>query len=282
MQKIIHYIFVGFSLLPLKVLYYFSDIIFFIIYYVIRYRKKIIINNIAHSLPEKSIEEQKKIAKRFYRDFSDYLMESLKGLTISEKELKRRMKFVNIELLEEQNEDRNIATLSGHVFNFEWLMSIVCHAKKFNGFYYIYKPVENKYLDQQIKNVREKFGAKGISSKSTREIFQIPNDGKQILYFLSDQSPKKGHKGYSLKFLSQETPVFTGYENIIKKYNQIPIYVDILKVKRGYYKAIFHRIYPRNGIQFEKNEIVHQFFDYLEQTIKKNPDNWLWSHRRWK
>ncbi len=241
-------------------------------------------NNIAHSFPEKSTEEQKKIAKRFYRNFSDYLMEGLRGLTISEKELKRRIKFVNIELLERQKkEGRNTAILSGHVFNFEWLVSIISHVKSFDGFYYMYKPLKNKYLNEQIKKVREKFEAKGISSKSTfREIFQIPNDGKQMIYFLSDQSPKKGHVGYALKFLNQETPVFTGYENIIKKYNQAPVYVDILKIRRGRYKASFYSIHPRNGIQFEKNELVHQFFDYLEQTIKKSPDNWLWSHKRWK
>lgn len=281
MEKIIYYCILGLSRLPFRILYIISDISFFVNYYIIHYRKKIITQNIANSFPEKSKSEQKEIVKKFYRNLSDYLVENIKGLTITKEELSKRMLFTNSEEVR-STDKRNVTILSGHVFNFEWYMSLMLQVD-YEGFHYIYKPLRSKFINDKINQLRRKFNAEGIPAKLTlRKVVAIPNDGKHMLYFLSDQSPKKENIKYSLQFLNQETAVYRGYEDIVNKYNQIPIYADTVKIKRGYYQTTFHKIEPKNGVKFEKNELVHTFYEYLTKTIQRNPDNWLWSHKRWK
>lgn len=177
----------------------------------------------------------------------------------------------------------NVTILSGHVFNFEWYLSFMLRVENYEGFHYVYKPLRSKFINDKVNQLRRKFNAEGIPSKLTlRKVVAIPNDGKHMLYFLSDQSPKKENIQYSLRFLNQDTAVYRGYEDIVNKYNQIPVYADTVKIKRGYYKTTLYKIEPENGAKFEKNELVDAFYEHLTKTIQRNPDNWLWSHKRWK
>ncbi|MFV0237107.1 MAG: lysophospholipid acyltransferase family protein [Flavobacteriales bacterium] len=281
MDRIIYYCILGFSRLPFRILYIISDLSFVFNYYIIRYRKGVVMSNIANSFPEKSELEQKKIVKKFYRNLSDYLVESIKGLTISKEELNKRMLFSNIEEINSTKE-RNVTLLSGHVFNFEWYVSLMLKVD-YEGFHYIYKPLRSKFMNDKVNHLRRKFDAEGIPAKLTlRKVVKIPNDGKHMFYFLSDQSPKKENVKHSLRFLNQETAVYRGYEDIVNKYNQIPVYADTVKIKRGYYKTTFRKIKPEDGVKFCENELVSAFYEHLTKTIQRNPDNWLWSHKRWK
>ncbi|MDQ1100318.1 lauroyl/myristoyl acyltransferase [Chryseobacterium sp. SORGH_AS 1048] len=108
------------SKLPLKILYVFSDIIFFLNYYIIGYRKNVITRNLERSFPHKSKTEIRDIKKKFYRNFSDYLVETIKSFSISETESRVRMQHINQELFHEAKaEGKNIILLAGHVFNWE-------------------------------------------------------------------------------------------------------------------------------------------------------------------
>lgn len=173
--------------------------------------------------------------------------------------------------------------LSGHVFNFEWYPFFAKNIQGFDGLYFIYKPLKNKYLNRKVNELRSRFNGTGISAKETyRTIAQIPNNGKHLFYFLTDQSPNKHKAKYFIDFMNQETAVFKGFEDIVRKYNHNVLFIDGIKDRRGHYRMILREIKPDNGETFEEGEMLKKYFELLTITLKRNPDNWLWSHKRWK
>lgn len=270
------------SKLPLKILYIFSDIIFFLNFYFAGYRKKIITQNIKNSFPEKSSEEIKEIRKKFYLNFSDYLVETVKSFSISETESRVRMQHINQHLFHEAKaEGKNIILLAGHVFNWEWINALAkiipqshCHP--------VYRKVNSDFWENQMKKVRNKFGNEALEANEViKNIFRNSNDGDSAYMFVADQTPHFSHVNYGLNFLNQKTPAFIGYDKLATRMDLVFIYCEMKKVKRGFYQVNYHRIYP-DGEKFENNEVVKKFHKLLENTIRKNPDNYLWSHRKWK
>lgn len=276
--KILYFI----SKLPLKILYVFSDIIFFLNHYLVGYRKNVITQNLKKSFPEKTDEEIASIRKRFYRNFSDYLVETIKSFSISETEARVRMQHINQALFHEAKaEGKNIILLAGHVFNWEWINALArivpqehCHP--------VYRKVNSDFWENQMKQIRNKFGNEALEANEViLNIFRNKNDGESIYMFVADQTPHVSHVNYGLEFLNQRTPAFIGYDKLATRMDLIFIYCEMKKVKRGYYQVNYHRIEP-DGDQFVKNEVVKKFHRLLENTIRKNPDNYLWSHRKWK
>lgn len=283
MDKFLYYIVINLSRLPLGFLYFLSDIVFFFNHYIIRYRHEIVATNLRNSFPEKSEKELKAIHKKFDRHFTDYLFESLKGLTADPEEISQRIKILNLETFNKYvGHNTNTMLLSGHVFNFEWI-AFLANQAKYEMFYFAYKPLKNPYLSEQIVKLRTKVKAEGIPAKLVfKKISEIPNNGKYAYYFLSDQSPKSPIGKPWIQFLHQDTVVFDGYERLIRQYNLATLYVEFVKVGRGQYTIELTEFLPDNGIQFEEGEVVRKFYDKLTQTIHNHPDNWLWSHKRWK
>lgn len=270
------------SKFPLKVLYIFSDIIFFLNFHIVGYRKKVITQNLRNSFPEKSDEEIKEIKKKFYLNFSDYLVETIKSFSISETESRVRMQHINQDLFHEaQKEGKNIILLAGHVFNWEWINALArivpqkhCHP--------VYRKVNSDFWENQMKKVRNKFGNEALEANEViLNIFRTKNDGDSIYMFVADQSPHISHVNYGLEFLNQKTPVFIGYDKLATRMDLAFIYCEMKKVKRGFYQVNYHRIYP-DGKKFAENEVVKKFHKLLENTLHKHPDNYLWSHRKWK
>jgi len=270
------------SRLPLRILYIFSDILFFINYYIIGYRKKEVLDNLKNSFPEKSDKEITDISKKFFSNFCDYLAEMLKAFTISNVESRVRMQHLNQEVFHEAKaEGKNVILLSGHVFNWEWfnaLATIVpqkdCHP--------VYRKMSSKFWEQKIKLIRNRFNNKSLEANEViKHIFRTPNDGNSIYMFVADQTPNIHSVNYGLKFLNQKTPAFVGYDKLSTRMDMVFIYCEMKKVKRGFYQVNYHRIYPE-GEKFVEHEVVRKFHTLLENTINKRPDNWLWSHRRWK
>ncbi|MET3037813.1 lysophospholipid acyltransferase family protein [Chryseobacterium sp. NRRL B-14859] len=270
------------SKLPLRVLYIFSDIIFFLNYYLVGYRKKVITQNLKNSFPDKSNEEIKKIRKKFYLNFSDYLVETIKSFSISETESRVRMQHINQELFHDaKREGKNIILLAGHVFNWEWINALAriipqshCHP--------VYRKVNSDFWENQMKKVRNKFGNEALEANAViLNIFRSKNNGDSAYMFVADQTPHFAHVTYGLEFLNQRTPVFIGYDKLATRMDLVFIYCEMKKVKRGYYQVNYHRIEP-DGEKFTEYEVVRKFHKLLENTLHKHPDNYLWSHRKWK
>lgn len=270
------------SKLPLKILYIFSDLIFFLNFYIVGYRKNVITQNLKKSFPGKTDGEIAAIRKKFYRNFSDYLVETVKSFSISETEARVRMQHINQDLFHEAKaEGKNIILLAGHVFNWEWINALAkivpqehCHP--------VYRKVNSDFWENQMKQIRNKFGNEALEANEViLNIFRNRNDGESIYMFVADQTPHVSHVNYGLEFLNQRTPAFIGYDKLATRMDLIFIYCEMKKVKRGHYQVNYHRIEP-DGEKFVKNEVVKKFHRMLENTIRKNPDNYLWSHRKWK
>ncbi|AZA55079.1 lysophospholipid acyltransferase family protein [Chryseobacterium sp. G0201] len=270
------------SKLPLKILYIFSDIIFFLNYYVVGYRKQVITQNLKNSFPEKSEEEIAAIKKKFYLNFSDYLAETIKSFTMSETETKVRMQHINQELFHEAKEEgKNIILLAGHVFNWEWMNTLATIVPQTNC-HPVYRKVNSTFWENQMKKVRSKFGNDALEANEVvLNIFRAKNNGDSIYLFVADQTPHFSHVSYGLEFLNQRTPAFIGYDKLATRMDLIFIYCEMKKVKRGFYQINYHRVMP-DGEKFAKNEVVRKFHKLLENTLHKRPDNYLWSHRKWK
>ena len=271
-----------FSRLPLKILYLFSDIIFFVMYYVVGYRRKVVIENLTKSFPEKSDQEIKSIAKKFYINFADYIVETFKSFTISNTELRVRVQHINQDVFREaHDEGKNMILLAGHVFNWEWYTALASIVPQENS-YPVYRKVQNGFWEEKIKNIRNRFGNQSLEARDViRHIFRNPNDGNSIYMFVADQTPHVADVSYGLNFLNQKTPAFIGYDKLATRMDLAFVYCDMKKVKRGFYQVNYFRIEP-DGDKFTDFEVVKKFHKMLENSLHKNPDNYLWSHRRWK
>ncbi|MCU7613818.1 lysophospholipid acyltransferase family protein [Chryseobacterium sp. GMJ5] len=276
--KILYFI----SKMPLKILYIFSDIIFYLNHYVVGYRKKIITQNIKNSFPDKTDHEIAEIRKKFYLNFSDYLAETVKSFTMSERETRVRMQHINQQVFHDaKKEGKNIILLAGHVFNWEWMNALATIVPQKNC-HPVYRKVNSSFWENQMKKVRSKFGNEALEANEViLNIFRSKNDGDSIYLFVADQTPHVAHVNYGLEFLNQRTPAFIGYDKLATRMDLAFIYCEMQKVKRGLYQINYHRIMPE-GEKFVNNEVVKKFHQLLENTIKKRPDNYLWSHRKWK
>ena len=271
-----------FSRLPLRVLYLFSDFIFFVIYHIVGYRRKVVFENLQNSFPSKSVEELKKIERKFYVNFCDYIVETFKSFTVSSKELRVRVQHINQHVFDDAKaEQKNVILLAGHVFNWEWFNALALSVAQ-DHCHPVYRKVQSGFWEQKIKELRTRFGNHPLEAKEViRHIFRNPNDGNSIYLFVADQTPHVSEVTFGLKFLNQKTPVFVGYDKLSTRMDLAFIYCDMKKVKRGFYQVNYYRIQPE-GEKFVEHEVVKKFHTLLENTINKRPDNYLWSHRRWK
>ena len=268
--------------MPFFVLYRISDFLAFLLNHIIGYRKEVIMNNLRASFPEKTEKELNDIRIQFNKNFSDQMVETLKMFTISGEELAKRLVYDNAEQLTKYaKEGRSVMLASGHYGNWEYPAGFPFTIPGFDGYNVVYAPIENKFLNDKIVASREQFGIHLLSMKQTmREISTQPNHG-QVYGFLFDQSPHKSKVKYDLQFLNQTTPVHLGTEVVAKMKNAVVITLEIYRVKRGFYRAKSTMLteHPNDMPQYE---ITKELFSRLEETIKRDPAQWLWSHKRWK
>ncbi|OIQ20141.1 MAG: lipid A biosynthesis acyltransferase [Flavobacterium sp. MedPE-SWcel] len=271
------------SILPFRVLYFLSDIIYLLIYRVVGYRKKVVRKNLELALPHLSFAERKKIEKKFFKHFCDTLVEMVKTMTISEKEMKKRFVFDNIELVKEfEDKGKSIALICGHYASYEWLLVMNKSLTTHKGFG-IYKTIRNEYFDKLVRKIRGRFDGELIDTKSTIPAMLRHKRDRVLGYygFLSDQSPKLKSAIYWTNLFGMEVPVHVGAEMLAKKLDMNIMFVKGTKIKRGYYKATF---IPYNGNPKEvpNYEITDMFIDLLEQQILEAPEYYLWTHKRFK
>ena len=220
---------------------------------------------------------------KFYRHFCDCIIETVKLLHISDKEIDRRVKLSNGSLIEQIAEsNRPIVLFLGHYCNWEWVQAISRHYKrpKING--EIYRPVHDPVMDKIMLKIRSKFGHILIpQKKAVRTILALKNTNESFMIgFISDQRPNSSNLNHWTTFLNQETAYSAGGEEIGKKINAEYVYLDIEKVKRGYYEMTFKIVTPQEGDG--KYPYTLQFMQMMETTILRAPEYWLWSHKRWR
>ncbi len=281
MTKFFYYLLIlPLSLLPYPLLYLLSDIIFLIMYRVIGYRKKVVFTNLRNSFPNKSKQELKKIMSDFYRHLCDIIMESVKGFTISEKQLRKRLIIKNPEFSNYfADKGQSIIFVGGHYNNWE-----IC-AQAFAMYSNhkcigIYKPLSNAFINEKIYTSRSKYGMHLISMKQTKKSFEDGDEPKAIV-FGSDQNPANPKRAHWMQFLNQDTSVLFGVERYAKEYNWPVVFVSISKVKRGHYEVEYSLITDKPTEQ-PHGKITEDFTKRLEQDIINQPQYWLWSHKRWK
>lgn len=273
-----------FSYVPFCLLYIISDGLYFLVYYVFRYRRRIVSKNLTESFPEKSEDDIKKIEKNFYSFFTDNILESLKMFTISRKEMLRRVKFVNVEEVDDlMRNGKSISLFLGHYGNWEWMSSIPLHINKEVVAAQIYHKLSNKNMDRLMLYVRERMGAVCVEMRKTaRYVNELATENKVcIIGFIADQAPRKKDARHFLHFLNHNTPVLTGTEKITKHYDFGAFFLDVKRVKRGYYEARFVKMHdnPKSLPDFELTAIYYQM---LEKCIRTQPELYLWSHNRFR
>lgn len=271
--------------LPLRVLFLFSDLLYLLVYHIVRYRRHVVRRNLRNAFPQESESYRRHIERRFYRHFCDYFFETIKLLHISDKQMRRRMQFVDSELLEsELNSGRSVIMMLGHYGNWEYISSISLWIDTPNArLGQIYRPLKNKWFDRLFLRIRSRFGLTCIPKANTlRDLLTVRASGKQSgTGFIADQTPSPANIHHWITFLNQDTPVLTGGETIAKKLDMAVMYFDVEKIKRGYYRATIRKIEldPRSCPDFE---ITDRYMALMEETIRRAPEYWLWTHNRWK
>jgi Kdo2-lipid IVA lauroyltransferase/acyltransferase len=268
--------------MPFFMLYGVSDILFLLIYYIIGYRKKVVFANLRNSFPEKSEKEIRKIALKYYHNLCDIVIEVCKAKTISEKKMLSRMEFRNVALIDKlYDEGRSVLLVCGHTGNWEWLGMAVKSILRHKGFAVV-KPLSSDFWEKYMSKQRVRFAKEGlIPFKQTFRVLVKNKEYCTLTIIAGDQTPTKSEIEYWTTFLNQDTPVFIGTEKIAKALNMAVVFCNIQRIKRGYYSYEFSLLTddPKNTTE---NEITEMHVRALEKIILEHPDNWLWSHRRWK
>ena len=260
----------------------FSDLNYLLMYHVGRYRRKVVRENLEKSFPEKTEAERLQIERKFYRYLSDYMLEDLKLLHMSAEDLCQRMIYKNTEqYLELTEKYGGIIVMIPHYANYEWLIGMGSVMKPGDVPVQVYKPLKDKYLNELFKQIRSRFGGYNIPKHSTaREIIKLKREGKNMVVgLITDQWPSGDR--YWTTFLGQETAFLNGAERIAKMMNFPVFYCELTKTRRGYCEAEF-KLMTEAPKETVEGEITDMFAHELEQTIRREPAYWLWSHKRWK
>lgn len=272
------------SLLPLCVHYVLSDALYFLVYRLLHYRVKVVRKNISESFPEKDASELRQIERGFYHWFCDYIVESVKLLTMSQRQMKRRLVFKGTDVVDQVvAEGQSCAVYLGHYCNWEWITSLPLWVTPAAQCGQIYHAIENPLFDRLFLRLRQRFGAVCIPMAETlRRIIKYRQEGRPVVIgYIGDQVPFWNNIHHWCQFLNHDTPVLTGTERLARQTGHAVFYMDVRRVRRGYYEAEFQLI-SREPKQLAEYEVTDEYFRRLEASIRRDPTCYLWSHNRWK
>lgn len=278
----------GLSRLPFGVLYVISDVIYFILFYIVRYRRKVVAGNIRDSFPQMSEADVSRTVKEFYRNFTDYFVETIKLNHITDKEMEERMTFEGTEIIDRLfDQGRSIVVYFSHCGNWEWAPSITLHTRHKADvgavFAQVYRPLRNRFFDEYFLHLRSRFGSRSFPKSTVlRDLLRVMKSGMpSITGFMSDQKPSHGDVTHVVEFLNHPTAVITGTEQLARRLKMAVVYWDMEKLSRGHYR-ITTRLMAENAADTADYELTDSYARLLETTIRRNPSIWLWSHKRWK
>lgn len=245
-----------------------------------KYRKDVVMSNLAIAFPEKTIEEREKIASGFYRYFIDTLIETIKLLSMSKKEVKERFEGNAEGLNKILDEGKNLQIHAMHNFNWEFINLNIAMQLRY-PFLGVYMPVQNKAFDRIMFNMRSRYGTKLISAWKFKTTFHLYQNDPYILALVADQTPGKLDKAFWLPFFGKMTPFVAGPEKGARFNSTAVVFSNFFPTKRGHFSFEYELI-TENASEMPEGELTKKFVKYLEECIRKNPSNYLWSHRRWK
>jgi KDO2-lipid IV(A) lauroyltransferase len=263
------------------------------------YRKRVVKRNLAKAFPEKSDKERKEIERKFYRWLCDYFVETLKLLSVSDKTFLKHVRFEGFDVVEQCfAEGQDCAGILGHCGNWEYLSAsdlgltswgfrAVDNGSKATSKAavcgLIYHPLSNKIFDRLFLEIRQAMRGVCVPKKDIlRYLLNYRREGRKTLFgYIADQAPKWENIHLWLDFLNQETPVFTGAERILSKMNNAVFYIDAERPRRGQY-VFTYKLMTREPSKMEHGELTRQYFKLLENSIRRNPSIYLWTHDRWK
>ena len=272
----------AFSKLPWPILYGIGNIMYWLVFRIIGYRKDIVINNLKNSFPEKSNSEIQQISNNFFRFLADMFMESIKAITMNEKDWLHGFKTKNIDLPNSYfDKGQSIITVLGHYSNWEYLVTAYSRDTK-HTVLGIYKPLSNPHFEKLLASYRTRYGMVLVPLYDAYKIIKEYTDkGEKVaIMLIGDQTPA-ADRGYWMDFLNQDTPVFRGAEKLAKEYNFPILFATLDQVNRGQYSMSFETVFE-NPRETEDGEITEFHTKKLEKQIIAKPHLWLWSHKRWK
>ncbi|MDA0313720.1 MAG: lysophospholipid acyltransferase family protein [Bacteroidetes bacterium] len=271
-----------FSRVPLGILYLFSDFLYLIARYVVRYRKKVIDENLRYAFPQKTTYDRKSIRNRFYRNFTDSIAETIKSLTISKAELSQRFTITNQDFLDQEVKNgKSVLLLAGHFFNWELGLQQAAVLSKVpsEG---IYLKINNPFFDQLMYQARTRFGNTITEKKDFRDTVKTLDTQHRVVQLAADQRPNNRTTRYQRSFLNRPAYFFEGAEQIAKSMD-LPVYFgEITKKGRGHYQATYELLAKGPYASHGEHSITDAFCDRLEANIHFQPDLYLWSHKRWR
>ena len=270
------------SILPFWLLYLKSDVYYFLTYHVVRYRRKVVRQNLLNSFPEKDAKSIKTIERHFYRNLCDFVVEAPKMMRMGPNGYRKRLTFTNTELIAQLDEKhKNIFFAIPHSGNWEWFGKMIPELSHHKGLA-IYKRVQNTVFERLMLYMRTKgTDLEMVESNSVlRRLAQLRDNPNAVL-MMADQTPHGLESDYWTEFLHQDTCWFTGIERIAKKLDYAIVFVSMKRQGRGRYEVAFELV-TDNPKEMGNGEVMEQYVRHVERFIEDNPDNWLWSHRRWK
>ncbi|MCH8316947.1 MAG: lysophospholipid acyltransferase family protein [Bacteroidetes bacterium] len=269
------------QVVPFGLLYFFSNGLYFLVYYIAGYRKKVVNQNLLNSFPDMPANKRKQLAKEFYKNLCDILLETIKGFTMSQKEIEKRYRFINPELMDDYfSKGTNVISVGAHYANWEWgIMAAATQLKhKIVSFY---TPLTNTYIEKRMLENRKRFGTELVSISDVRKSFTSKMDRAATYFFGADQSPSNVKGAHWMTFLNQDTACMKGAEFFSRLYGLPVVYFDVQRVKRGYY-TVELMLLEENASGTSSGEITEKYMHTLEEIIKRKPEDYLWAHRRWK
>ncbi len=280
MYRIVFGILYLISLLPIRALYIFGDGVYGLVYYILGYRKKVVMQNLLIAFPDKTEEERKRIAKRFYHNFVDTFIETIKLISASKKWIKQRF-IADPSIFDElQRKGKRSQIHLGH--NFNWEIANTGMVLYFNYiFIVVYMPIKNKIFDRLFMHLRTRTGSVLLPATDMRTALLPFRDKKYILTLVADQVPGDASNAYWLNFFGKPTPFIRGPERGARIGNIPVVFAHITKWKRGHYQVHF-TLAEEEPRKLPEGELTRRYIRYLENVIREQPDMWLWSHRRWK
>jgi len=268
------------SLLPLWLLYGLSDVLYLVVYHIAGYRRAVVHANLVQAFPDKSPKEIKRLTRKYYRNLTDMMVETIKLLTISPRQLRRRFDCDLTVLQQLYEQGKSCQLHLGHNFNWEWANLFCIQGVQF-PFLVVYMPITNKAVDRFFRHFRERSGSTLLPANDIRNAMAPWLHKQYLIALVADQNPGDPRRCYWFPFLNKMTAFYKGPEMSARRNNIPVVFADIRKVKRGYYKARLSLEFE-NPLEVPEGKITEAFVQFLEKNIREQPEVWVWSHKRWK